>query len=222
MVWIHDPISNTTQNLSIEGHWCQPVTGSEKLANEACKLQSIERAVYKSNSWIMCWCRQEVTHCRRALMYPTSTTWNEANDFLEVKTIWRHKVQEWRSWKMKVEGIAVDEALTGFVVSQLNDFSWTCRRHWDGLVALTPKDGWCERPMAGWLVNGIIQPNSIMVMKWKCHVEEKLATINSSSFFPFSPVIADQYLFIFVELEEDNICLFYNYPFGQTYCYLIF
>ena len=33
-------------------------------------------------------------------------------------------------------------------------------------------------------------------------------------FFPIFPVIADQYLFIFVKLEEDNICLFYNLPFG--------
>ena len=34
----------------------------------------------------------------------------------------------------------------------------------------------------------------------------------------FSPVIADQYLFIFDKLEEDNICLVCNFPFGQTYC----
>ena len=37
----------------------------------------------------------------------------------------------------------------------------------------------------------------------------------------FSPVIADQYLFIFVKLEEDNICLFYNFPFGQTRRYVL-
>ena len=43
-----------------------------------------------------------------------------------------------------------------------------------------------------------------------------------SSFLPnFSPVIAAQYLFIFVKLEEDNICLFYNLPFRQTHCYVL-
>ena len=40
-------------------------------------------------------------------------------------------------------------------------------------------------------------------------------------FFPFSPVISDQYLFIFFKLEEDNICLFYNFPFGQTCHYVL-
>ena len=37
----------------------------------------------------------------------------------------------------------------------------------------------------------------------------------------FSPVIANQYLFIFDKLEEDNICLVYNFPFGQT-CGFVF
>ena len=37
----------------------------------------------------------------------------------------------------------------------------------------------------------------------------------------FSPVISDQYLFIFVKLEEDNICLFYNLPFGQAHRYVL-
>ena len=45
--------SNTMQNLSVEGHSCKPVAGSEKLAIEACKLQSTERVVPKSTSWIM-------------------------------------------------------------------------------------------------------------------------------------------------------------------------
>ena len=34
-------------------------------------------------------------------------------------------------------------------------------------------------------------------------------------------MIGDQYLFIFVKLEEDNICLFYNFPFGQTHHYIL-
>ena len=56
----------------------------------------------------------------------------------------------------------------------------------------------------------------------KCHVQERLATIKAFEFLPnFSPVIADQYPFIFVKLEEDNICLFYNLPFGQSYRYVL-
>jgi len=71
--------------------------------------------------------------------------------------------------------------------------------------------------MVIWPVNGITQPDSIMVMEWKCYVQERPTTNEVIQiFFPFSPVIADQYLFIFVKLEEDNICLFYNLPFGQT------
>ena len=48
-----DLASNTMHNLSVEGHQCKPVTESEKLAIEACKLQSTERVVPKSTSWIM-------------------------------------------------------------------------------------------------------------------------------------------------------------------------
>jgi len=40
-------------------------------------------------------------------------------------------------------------------------------------------------------------------------------------FFPISPIIYDRYLFIFVKLEEDNICLFYNFPFGKTRRYVL-
>ena len=82
-------------------HWCKQASKHWK-------------GVSKSTSWIMSWCWQEATCRRRALMYPTSTAWNEVNDLLEVNTFWRHKVQEWRSWKMEDEGIAVDEALTGW------------------------------------------------------------------------------------------------------------
>ena len=68
-------------------------------------------------------------------------------------------------------------------------------------------------------VNETTQPD--VIRRTKCHVQERLATNKvSSSFLPnFSPVIADQYLFIFVKLEEDNICLFYNLPFGQAHRY---
>lgn len=59
-------------------------------------------------------------------------------------------------------------------------------------------------------------------MEWKCHVQEQPATNEVLQvFFPFSPVIVDQYLFIFVKIEEDNICLLYNFPFGQTCRYVL-
>ena len=71
-------------------------------------------------------------------------------------------------------------------------------------------------------VNGMTQPDSIMMMEWKCHVQEKPATNRILQvFFPFSPVIADQYLFIFVKLEDDNIFLVYNFPFKQTRRYVL-
>ena len=75
--------------------------------------------------------------------------------------------------------------------------------------------------MVMWLVNETTQPES--GTEWKCHVQERLATNKVSlSFLPnFSPVIANQYLFIFVKLEEDNICLFYNLPFGQAHRYVL-
>ena len=75
--------------------------------------------------------------------------------------------------------------------------------------------------MVMWPVNETTQPD--MEAEWKCHVQERLATNKvSSSLLPnFSRVIADQYLFIFVKLEEDNICLFYNLPYGQTHRFVL-
>jgi len=55
-----------------------------------------------------------VTSHRRALIYPTSTTRNEANDFLEVKMIDDTRFRNGGHEKMEVEGIAVDEAITGW------------------------------------------------------------------------------------------------------------
>ena len=52
-------------------------------------------------------------------------------------------------------------------------------------------------------------------------VKTYIATIKFSRLFPVSRVIADQYLFIFIKLEEDNISLFYNPPFGQTRRYFL-
>ena len=79
--------------------------------------------------------------------------------------------------------------------------------------SIYPKGGWYGETMVMWPVNETTQPDSDT--EWNCHVQERLATNKVSlSFIPnFSPVNADQYLFIFVKLEEDNICLFYNFPF---------
>ena len=109
----------------------------------------------------------------------------------------------------------------GTQVTSLDDFSWTCRRHLcDGLVALTPNvDGmawpwWCDRWMK--------QPNLTQARSGSVMFKSDLLPSKFSWVSPnFSPVIADQYLFIFVKLEEDNICLFYNLPFGQTHRYVL-
>ena len=68
-------------------------------------------------------------------------------------------------------------------------------------------------------VNETTQPD--VIRRTKCHVQEWLATIKFWCSPNFSPVISDQYLFIFVKLEEDNICLFYNLPFGQAHRYVL-
>ena len=79
--------------------------------------------------------------------------------------------------------------------------------------------------MYGWygetMVKGPVNDNNPTRYLWrqKCHVQERLATIKLWGSPNFSPVISDQYLFIFVKLEEDNICLFYNLPFGQAHRY---
>ena len=138
MVWKWDLALNTMQNLLVKGHWCKPVAGSEKIAIEACKIQSTERVVPRLTSWIMSCRWQELTRRRRALMNPTSTTRNGANDFVEVKTIWWYRVQGGGHERMKHEGIAAGETQAG-LVNSLIDLSWTYRRHWNGLVALTPK-----------------------------------------------------------------------------------
>ena len=135
-------VSNTTQNLSIKGHWCKPVAGSEKLAIEACKLQSTKRVDPRFTSWITSYHRQEVTRRRRALMNPTSTTRNGAMILQRWK--WSHDIV-FRVAVMKEWSIATGETQAG-LVNYLIDFSWTYRRHWNGLVALTPKmDGMTDQ-----------------------------------------------------------------------------
>ena len=119
----------------------------------------------------------------------------------------------WQSWKNETwrycsgwDTSWVGEFSKRLLLNILATLKW--------ISSINPKNGWYGGPMVIWPVNEITQPNLIMVMEWKCHVQERLATNKvSSSFLPnFSPVIADQYLFIFVKLEEDNICLFYNFP----------
>ena len=105
-----------------------------------------------------------------------------------------------------------------WMVNSMNDFSWTCPWHWYGLVVLTPR---MVRKTNGDMMNIRTQLESIIVMEWKCHVQEWPATNKILQvFFPFFPVISDQYLFIFFKLEEDNIYLVYNLPFGKTYHYV--
>ena len=71
---------------------------------------------------------------------------------------------------------------------------------------------WCDRWMK--------QPNLIVVRRKSVMFKSDLLPSKFSLVSPnFSPVIVDQYLFIFVKLEEDNICLFYNLPFGQAHRY---
>ena len=71
-------------------------------------------------------------------------------------------------------------------------------------------DQWTEQPNPAW-----IQKESVMF-------KSDLLPIKFFKFSSqFSPVITDQYLFIFVKLEEDNICLFYNFPFGKTCRYVL-
>ena len=73
--------------------------------------------VSKSTSWIMSWCRQEVTCRRSALMYPTSTTRNECSDFRD--GIW-----------LTTQGSGMEVIKMKVYVTIMDDFSWTYRRNW--------------------------------------------------------------------------------------------
>ena len=66
------------------------------------------------------------------------------------------------------------------------------------------------------------QPNLNVVRRKSVMFKSDLLPSKFSLVSPnFSPVIAYQYLFIFVKLEEDNICLFYNLPFGKAHHYVL-
>lgn len=156
------PMMSTCHHKRETCHWCMQASRYWK-------------GVSKSTSWIMSWCRQEVTRRRRALMYPPSTTRNECNDF------------EDRMWlmtqcsRMAVMKMKVYEYFKGW--SLLSDFSWICRRHWMN---------WKHWPKT---MDGVIDhrydnhqadnPTKIVTeMKWKCHVQERHAIIKW--FIPFS------------------------------------
>ena len=191
---------------------------SEKLAIEACKLQSTGRVFPKLTSWIMIWCRQEAIRHRRALMNPTSMTRNGANDFNGGENNLRIQGLGWWSWKdgvwMYCSGWDTGESSKRLLLNIPTTLTW-----WIGSV--NPKCGWCDGPMVMWPVNGTTQPDSNA--KWKCHVQEWLATKKVfSSFLPNFPqsLLTSTSLF-FVKLEDDNICLFYKLPFEQTHRYVL-
>ena len=152
----------------------------------------------------MCWHRQEVTHRRRALMYPTSTTRNECSYFRD--GIWLTTQGLWMAvMKMKVYGIATDEFW-------LNDFSWTCRRQWNELVALTQNkvmdgmiDQWCDNHQAEW-PNPHNHSDEVKVSCSRATCYHKIFSTFSN--FPQSFLTSTSLFFI--KLEEDNICLLYN------------
>ena len=183
MVWKRDLASNTMENLSVEGQWCKPVAGSEKLAIEACKLQSTERVVPKSTSWIMSWCRQEVIHHRRALMNPTSMKWNGANDFNGDENDLRIQGSGWRSWKdgaqMYCSRWDTSEFSEWLLLNIPVTLTW-----WIGSV--NPKCGCRDGLMAMWPVNETTQRDSNV--ERKCHVQEQLTTNKVFQvFFPIFP-----------------------------------
>ena len=184
-------------------HWCMQASRYWK-------------GISKSTSWIMCWCQQEATHCRRALMYPTSTTRNECSDFGD--GIWLTTQGSGMAiMKMKVYGIAKDEFW-------LNDFSWTCRWHWNELVALTRNkvmdgmiDQWYDNHQAN-------NPTQIVtMMEWKCHVQERPTTIKWFSPFSHFPqsLLTSTSLFLLGLRRITYFCCIIP-PFGWIHHYLMF
>ena len=194
MVWKRDLASNTMQNLSIKGQWCKPIAGSEKLAIEACKLQSTGKVVPKSTSWIVSWRRQEAIHHRRALINPTSMTRNGTNDFNGGENDLRTQGSGWQSWKygewMYCSGWDTGEFSERLLLNISATVTW-----WIG--SINPKYGWCNGTMVMWPVNGTTQPD--LDAEWKCHVQERLATNKVfSSFLPNfpQPLLASTSLFL--------------------------
>ena len=93
----------------------------------------------------------------------------------------------WRSWKNEAWRYC-----SGWDTSWVGEFSdrlllnISATLKWIGSV--NPKNGWYGGPMVIWPVNGITQPDSIMVMEWKCHVQERPTTNEVLQvFFPIFP-----------------------------------
>ena len=164
------------------------------------------RGVSKSTSWMMCWCRQEATRRMRALMYPTSMTRNEVNDFgdliLTIDTRFRNGGHE-------NEGLLYCRGW-GF---ELNDFSWTYQRYWSELIALTQNkvmdgmiDQCCDNHQAEW-PNTHSHSDEVKVSCSRVTCYHKVFT--AFSHFPQSFMTSTSLFFI--KLEEDNILLLYNF-----------
>ena len=137
------------------------------------------RGVSKSTSWMMWCCWQEAPRRRGALMYPTSMTRNEVNDFRDETST---NDTRFRNGGHENEGLLYCKGWS----FELNDFSWTYRRHWSELVALTQNkvmDGMIDQRCDNHQGNNPTQ--IVMVTEWNCHVQEWPATIK---WFPLFPI----------------------------------
>ena len=165
----------------------------------------------------MSWCRQEAIRQRRALMYPTSMTRNGANDFDGGENDLMIQGLGLRSWKNEAWRYCSrwDTSWVGeFSDWLLLNISVTLK--WIG--SINPKYWWYDGPMVIWPVNEITQPDSIMVMEWKCHVQERLATNKvSSSFIPNFPqsLLTSTSLFL-SRLRGITYACFIIFPSGKT------
>ena len=93
----------------------------------------------------------------------------------------------------------------------------TTLMRWIG--SITPNVDGVARTMVMRPVNETTQPD--VVRRKSVMFKSDLLPLNFECSPNFSPVISDQYLFIFVKLEEDSICFFYNLPFGQAHRYVL-
>ena len=88
----------------------------------------------------------------------------------------------WRSWKNEAWRYCSgwDPSWVGeFSEQLLLNISMTLKL----IGSVNPKSGWYNGPMVIWLVNEITQPDSIMAMEWKCHVQEQPTTNKVSLIF---------------------------------------
>jgi len=91
-------------------HWCMQASRSWN-------------GVSKSTSWIMCWCRQEVTRPRGPWCIPHQ--WHEMSVMvLKIECDWWHNVQEWRSWKWRFINSSNDEVYWVTSLEHVSDTEW--------------------------------------------------------------------------------------------------